>query len=49
MARCVHTRVCLFGAAVLIADPPDSLHLGGGITDENALQWLDAGAEKVSL
>ena len=25
----------------------DSLHLGGGITDENALQWLDAGAEKV--
>ncbi|KAL8286575.1 hypothetical protein RQP46_004592 [Phenoliferia psychrophenolica] len=28
-------------------DPPDSLHLGGGITDENALQWLDAGAEKV--
>lgn len=26
---------------------PDALHLGGGITDENALQWLDAGAEKV--
>ncbi|ORY82343.1 Phosphoribosylformimino-5-aminoimidazole carboxamide ribotide isomerase [Leucosporidium creatinivorum] len=26
---------------------PDSLHLGGGITDLNALEWLDAGAEKV--
>lgn len=25
----------------------DSLHLGGGITNENALEWIDAGAEKV--
>jgi phosphoribosylformimino-5-aminoimidazole carboxamide ribotide isomerase len=25
----------------------DALHLGGGITDSNALEWLDAGAEKV--
>jgi hypothetical protein len=25
----------------------DSLHIGGGITDANAMEWLDAGAEKV--
>lgn len=23
------------------------LHIGGGITDQNALEWLEAGAEKV--
>lgn len=26
---------------------PDGLHLGGGITSDNAQTWLDAGAEKV--
>ncbi|KAK9897512.1 Phosphoribosylformimino-5-aminoimidazole carboxamide ribotide isomerase [Cystobasidium minutum MCA 4210] len=26
---------------------PDGMHLGGGITAENAQSWLDAGAEKV--
>ncbi|KAK4047566.1 Enzyme that catalyzes the fourth step in the histidine pathway [Microbotryomycetes sp. JL201] len=26
---------------------PDGLHLGGGITDTNALDWIDAGAQKV--
>lgn len=26
---------------------PNALQLGGGITDQNALEWLDAGAEKV--
>ena len=25
----------------------DRLHVGGGITDVNALEWLEAGAEKV--
>lgn len=25
----------------------DALHLGGGITDQNALDWLESGAEKV--
>jgi len=26
---------------------PDALHVGGGITCDNALEWLDKGAEKV--
>ncbi|CAG8483825.1 6304_t:CDS:2, partial [Ambispora gerdemannii] len=26
---------------------PDGLQIGGGITDENAQDWIDAGAEKV--
>lgn len=26
---------------------PGGLQIGGGITEENALEWLDAGAEKV--
>ncbi|KAM0788099.1 hypothetical protein ACM66B_001268 [Microbotryomycetes sp. NB124-2] len=26
---------------------PNQLHLGGGITDQNAQQWIDAGAQKV--
>lgn len=26
----------------------DGLHVGGGITEENAQEWIDAGAEKVS-
>ncbi|CEQ42942.1 SPOSA6832_04814, partial [Sporobolomyces salmonicolor] len=26
---------------------PDRLHVGGGITEDNAQQWIDAGAEKV--
>lgn len=26
---------------------PGGLHVGGGITEENALQWIEAGAEKV--
>ncbi|KAF9515212.1 hypothetical protein BS47DRAFT_1391748 [Hydnum rufescens UP504] len=26
---------------------PDALHIGGGITPENALDWISAGAEKV--
>ncbi|KAG8863823.1 Enzyme that catalyzes the fourth step in the histidine pathway [Tulasnella sp. 330] len=26
---------------------PNGLHIGGGITEENAVSWLDAGAEKV--
>ncbi len=26
---------------------PDRLHVGGGITDANAQEWLEAGAEKV--
>lgn len=25
----------------------DALHVGGGITDQNAIEWIDAGAEKV--
>lgn len=28
-------------------DNIDALHIGGGITDANAMEWLDAGAEKV--
>jgi len=25
----------------------DGLHVGGGITEDNAQEWIDAGAEKV--
>jgi phosphoribosylformimino-5-aminoimidazole carboxamide ribotide isomerase len=28
---------------------PNGLQIGGGITDENARQWIQAGAEKVVL
>jgi phosphoribosylformimino-5-aminoimidazole carboxamide ribotide isomerase len=28
---------------------PGHLQIGGGITDENAKEWIDAGAEKVML
>ena len=28
---------------------PGKLHLGGGITDKNAKEWIDAGAERVSF
>lgn len=27
---------------------PGGMHLGGGITGDNALEWLEAGAEKVN-
>lgn len=27
----------------------DGLHVGGGITDENALKWIEEGAEKVRV
>lgn len=26
---------------------PGGLHIGGGITEENVMHWIDAGAEKV--
>lgn len=47
--RWLRGLVCSFAASlraalILIAD---CLHLGGGITDANAQEWLDAGAEKV--
>ncbi len=28
---------------------PEGLQIGGGITDSNAKQWIDAGAERVGL
>ena len=28
---------------------PGALHLGGGINDKNAKQWIEKGAEKVTL
>ena len=34
-------------AGSLFADLTDGLHLGGGITDANALDWIRAGAQKV--
>jgi phosphoribosylformimino-5-aminoimidazole carboxamide ribonucleotide (ProFAR) isomerase len=27
--------------------PPGGLQVGGGINDENAISWIDAGAEKL--
>ena len=30
-----------------LAEWPDALQLGGGITESNAQQWLDLGAGKV--
>ncbi|GJJ12368.1 hypothetical protein Clacol_006609 [Clathrus columnatus] len=30
-----------------LAEWPNGFHLGGGINDENALKWIEAGAEKV--
>lgn len=34
-------------ARAALAAWPDGLHLGGGITQDNATTWIDAGAEKV--
>ena len=34
-------------AAMTSSDVADGLHLGGGITDANALDWIRAGAQKV--
>lgn len=28
---------------------PDGLHLGGGVTADNAAEWIAAGAEKVRV
>lgn len=28
---------------------PDGMHVGGGINESNAKQWIEAGAQKVSL
>lgn len=32
-----------------LATWPGGLQVGGGITDQNAKEWIDAGAEKVCL
>lgn len=32
-----------------LATWPDGLQVGGGITEENAMEWLEAGASKVCL
>jgi phosphoribosylformimino-5-aminoimidazole carboxamide ribotide isomerase len=34
-------------AAAAVMAWPDGLHVGGGINADNALQWLEAGAQKV--
>jgi phosphoribosylformimino-5-aminoimidazole carboxamide ribotide isomerase len=34
-------------ARAALAAWPNGLHVGGGITEDNAREWIDAGAEKV--
>jgi len=51
--NCLGAHVIMLGsgnesaAREALAAWPGNLQVGGGITDKNAKEWIDAGAEKV--